>query len=71
MANIRKKLDVNQLAGHILGEATGEVALTPPPTLRQESERRGGLKGGVAGAAKLTAVQRSEIAKKAAQGRWG
>lgn len=30
----------------------------------------GGLKGGKARAAKLTAQQRSEIAKKAAQARW-
>lgn len=33
--------------------------------------RKGGLKGGKARAAKLTAEQRSEIAKKAAQKRWG
>jgi hypothetical protein len=33
--------------------------------------RRGGLKGGNARAASLTAEQRSEIAKKAAMKRWG
>jgi len=33
--------------------------------------RRGGLKGGKASAAKLTAEQRSEIARKAAAARWG
>lgn len=32
--------------------------------------RRGGLKGGPARAAKLTAEQRSSVAKKAAQARW-
>jgi hypothetical protein len=32
--------------------------------------RKGGLKGGRARAEKLTAAQRSAIAKKAAQGRW-
>lgn len=32
--------------------------------------RLGGLKGGPARAAKLTAKQRSEIARKAAQARW-
>ena len=32
--------------------------------------RKGGLKGGKARAAKLTAEQRSEIAKKAAAARW-
>jgi hypothetical protein len=36
-----------------------------------ELGRRGGLKGGRARAAKLTAKQRSEAAKKAAQARWG
>jgi hypothetical protein len=35
-----------------------------------ELGRRGGLKGGKARAAKLTAKQRKEIAKKAAQARW-
>ncbi len=33
--------------------------------------RKGGLKGGKARAKSLTAKQRSEIAKKAARGRWG
>ena len=32
--------------------------------------RLGGKKGGIARAIKLTAVQRSEIARKAAQARW-
>lgn len=32
--------------------------------------RLGGLKGGPARAAKLTAAERSEIARKAAQARW-
>ena len=32
--------------------------------------RLGGIKGGVARAIKLTATQRSEIAKKAAKARW-
>lgn len=70
MATTRKKLDANQMAARILGKATGELALTPPPTPRQENGRKGGLKGGIAMAEKLTAVQRSEIAKKAAKGRW-
>jgi hypothetical protein len=33
--------------------------------------RRGGLKGGKARAAKMTPARRAEIAKKAAQARWG
>ena len=36
----------------------------------QELGRLGGLKGGAARAQKLTAEQRSEIAKKAAKARW-
>ena len=71
MATTHKKLDANQLAAHILGQATGEVAPTPALTPRQENGRKGGLKGGTARAEKLTAVQRSEIAKKAALSRWG
>jgi hypothetical protein len=35
-----------------------------------ELGRRGGLKGGVARAAKLSAKKRKEIAKKAAAARW-
>ena len=57
--------DVNQLAASIVGKATTEknpaaVALG----------RLGGLKGGKARAAKLSAVQRRLIAKKAADQRW-
>lgn len=36
-----------------------------------ELGRKGGLKGGKARAAKLTAKQRSEAARKAAEARWG
>ena len=38
---------------------------------RQEVARSGGLKGGPARAEKLSAKERSESAKKAAQARWG
>ena len=41
-----------------------------PETERQKNSRKGGLKGGATRAASLTPEQRSEIAKKAAQGRW-
>ena len=71
MVTTRKKLDVNQMAAQILGQATGQVAPMAPLTLRQENGRKGGLKGGAARAVKLTAARRTEIAKKAAQGRWG
>lgn len=70
-SNPRK--DLNQSAFAIMQQATGEI--TPEPIdekkkAAQESGRRGGLKGGVARASKLTAEQRSEIAKKAAAKRW-
>ena len=68
------RLDVNQLAKRILEEATGESPKTEiPPAKNQaavELGRLGGKRGGDARAAKLTPEQRSEIAKKAAQGRW-
>jgi len=67
-------LDLNQLAKSIVDRATGE---TPPEEEQPEKNpaavalgRLGGLKGGVARAKKLTAKERSEIAKKAAAARW-
>ena len=69
------KLDLNQLAKHILDEATGEAPKTKPPPLKNAAAvalgKLGGMKGGAARAAKLTPEQRSEIAKKAATTRWG
>lgn len=72
--NSKKKRprDINLLAAQITKEATGEDK--PEPELEKnpavESGRKGGLKGGKARAEKLTAKQRSEIAKKAAEARW-
>jgi hypothetical protein len=60
--------DLNRLAARIVKQATeGE----PSKTAAQASGRSGGLKGGKARAAKLTPAKRSEIARKAAQARWG
>lgn len=71
-----KKRDLNQLAKSIIDEVTGEGA--PKDTGNEgknpaavELGRLGGLKGGKARAKKLTAKQRSEIARKAARKRWG
>jgi len=68
------KLDMNQLAKRIVDEATGEEEKTLPPPEKnkaaQELGRLGGKKGGKARAESLTAEQRSEIAKKAAETRW-
>lgn len=70
----RPKLDLNQLAKRILDESTGEAPKTKAPAQKNaaavELGKLGGKKGGPARAAKLTATQRSEIAKKAAQERW-
>jgi len=69
-----KPRDLNSLAAAIVAQSTsGE----PVPDADEGKNphavalgRAGGLKGGKARAAKLTAEQRSEIAKKAAQKRW-
>jgi hypothetical protein len=65
-----KRKDFTQIAFDVVRRATGE-ATAPAPSKKQESGRKGGLVGGAVRASKLTAEQRSEIAKKAAQGRWG
>lgn len=71
-----KGRDVNALARRIVDEATGDVP--PKPDTQDDGKdpaavelgRRGGLKGGKARAKKLSAKQRSEIARKAAATRW-
>lgn len=72
-----KKLprDPNQRAKSIVDIATGEAEEPTEPVKEKDPAavslgRRGGLKGGRARAKKLTAEQRSEIAKKAAAARW-
>lgn len=67
-----KGRDVNTLASRIVAEATSEA---PPDESGKNPAavalgRLGGQKGGKARAAKLSASERSEIAKKAAQARW-
>jgi hypothetical protein len=68
------KLDLNQLAKSIVDQATGEAPKEEPPPVKNEAAvalgRLGGKKGGAARAAALTPAQRSEIARKAAAGRW-
>jgi hypothetical protein len=63
-------MDLNRLATRIVKQAT-EPEDEPPATVAQINGRRGGLKGGKARAKKLSADQRSEIARKAAKARWG
>lgn len=68
--------DLNQLAAAIVAEATEEaepIETEETPEKNQaavEIGRLGGLKGGKARADKLTAAQRSEIARLAAFARW-
>ncbi|MCC6682504.1 MAG: histone H1 [Phycisphaeraceae bacterium] len=68
--------DMNQLAKYLVDKSTGQLPDEPEPELTDIQKaasamgKIGGPKGGRARAAKLTAKQRSEIAKKAAQARW-
>ena len=73
----RMPRDPNQLAKMIADIAWGEAEAEPVPETPAKNPaavalgKLGGAKGGKARAAKLTAEQRSEIAKKAAAARWG
>lgn len=72
----KKPRDLNKLAAAIVSETTGAEKPAPEPDRVKdpaavELGRKGGLKGGRARAEKLTYEQRSEIARKAAQARWG
>ncbi len=69
----KRPRDVNQLAKAIVDQATGEA----PPEPQSEKNpaavqlgRLGGLRGGKARAERLSASERSKIAKKAAEIRW-
>jgi len=70
--------DVNEIASSIIGHITGEDKPAPNPSKEAPQKnpaavalgRLGGLKGGHARAAKLSAKKRKQITKKAAQTRW-
>lgn len=70
----KRPRDPNQLAKLITDIATGETDDCNQDKDKDPAAvalgRKGGLKGGKARAKKLTAKQRSEIAKKAAKARW-
>lgn len=66
----KRPRDTNQLAKRIVDISTGEAPPDPEESVRVRSGRAGGVKGGVARANKLSAAQRSEIAKAAASARW-
>jgi hypothetical protein len=68
----RKPADLNRLAASIVGEATDpdHDPYQGKNPAAVELGRLGGKKGGKARAAKLSAEERSQIAKKAAAARW-
>ncbi len=68
-ARKKRPRDVSQRAKLIVDIATGE-ADDPEETGLTRRASAGGRKGGPARAAKLTAEQRSEIARVAASARW-
>jgi hypothetical protein len=67
--------DPNTTAFGIIQALSGEPPAPPPADGKDPAAvalgRKGGLKGGKARAAKMTAKQRSASAKKAALARWG
>lgn len=73
----RKPADLNRLASSIVDETVGDVPKSEAPKDDSEKDpaavalgRKGGLKGGKARAAKLSATERSESARHAATTRW-
>ena len=74
MTKLKRPRDPNQLAKLIVGIATGEIEDAPKPHHKDPAAvalgRKGGLKGGVARAKKLTSAERTKIAKHAATKRW-
>jgi hypothetical protein len=72
----KRKTDINLIAAGIVKAATEEPTKEASPPKPEKNPaavalgRLGGLKGGKARAAKLSAKKRKEIAKKAAEARW-
>ena len=72
----RTRRDVNQVAASIVARATGQDDGEQPEPEQEKNAaavelgRRGGLKGGPARAAKMSATERSESARAAARARW-
>jgi len=72
----RRPVDLNSLAASIVRDATDEDKADEPVDDGKDPAavalgRKGGLKGGRARAEKLTAKERSDIARSAARARWG
>jgi hypothetical protein len=65
----KRPRDFSQAAKFVVDVATGQVG-DPPETSLTKRARAGGRKGGPARSAALTPMQRSEIARAAAEARW-
>ena len=70
MQKRKRTPDTNVIATAIIEQSTNETHIVKNPAAVALG-RLGGLKGGRARAAKLSQKQRREIARKAAQARWG
>lgn len=70
----KRPTDVNELAKQLVNEATGDAPPFDPNEGKDPAAvalgRKGGLKGGKARAASMTAEERSEAARRAARARW-
>lgn len=70
----KRPRDISQLAKLVTDIATGEVDDTKPTAGKDPAAvalgRKGGLRGGKARAASMTAKRRVQVAKKAATARW-
>ena len=66
----RRPTDPNQLAASIVSDATRDPHVQQKNPAAVALGRLGGLKGGPARAASLSAAKRRRIAKKAAESRW-
>lgn len=71
----KRPTDANQLAHFVIQTATGQMEVSDNENSDKnlaavELGRLGGLKGGKARAKKLSAQERSKIAKQAALSRW-
>lgn len=72
MAKRARKGDLNQIAASIVAQTTNQTKTPPEKNPAAVAlGRLGGLKGGRARAAKMTAKERKDIATKAAKTRWG
>jgi hypothetical protein len=71
----KRPRDPNQLGKLIVDIATGETTDVSPDDGKNPAAvalgRRGGLKGGKARAASMTAEERKDAARRAARARWG